>query len=126
MRQRRLAAQLTAGAPVFYPESNTVDYSIAVEPGPVVEVRVEGLKLSRETLKRYVPVWEEHAVDEDLLNEGRRNLLDYLQDQGYFEAQVQVNRQEDEAHQQLRDCVHDRARRALYAARHRNRGEQAL
>jgi outer membrane protein insertion porin family len=101
MQQHRLAVQLTAAAPVFRPESNTVDYSIAVELGPVVEIRVEGLKLSRATLKRYVPVWEEHAVDEDLLNEGRRNLLDYLQEQGYFEAQAQVKRQEDEANQRL-------------------------
>ncbi|MGC2211057.1 MAG: POTRA domain-containing protein [Candidatus Korobacteraceae bacterium] len=100
MRQRRLAAQLTAGPPVFHPESNTVDYSIAVEPGPVVGIRVVGLQLSRETLKRYVPVWEEHAVDEDLLNEGRRNLVDYLQGEGYFKAQVQVKRQ-DEADQHL-------------------------
>ena len=95
-----------------------MDYSIAVEPGPVVEIRVEGMKLSRETLKRYVPVWEEHAVDEDLLNEGRRNLLDYLQGQGYFEAQVQVKRQEDEAQPAAADRVLDPARRALHAARH--------
>jgi len=101
MQQSRLAAQLTAGAPVFHPASNTVDYSIAVEPGPVVDIRVEGLKLSRETLKRYVPVWEEHAVDEDLLSEGRRNLLDYLQEQGYFKAQVQVKRTEDKPTQRL-------------------------
>jgi outer membrane protein insertion porin family len=99
MQQHRLEAQLTAEAPLFHPESNTVDYAIAVEPGPVVEIRVEGMKLSRNTLKRYVPVWEEHAVDEDLLNEGRRNLRDYLQEQGYFDAQVEVRQEEDAKHE---------------------------
>jgi outer membrane protein insertion porin family len=100
-QQHRLGAQLTAAAPVFNPENNTVNYSIQVQLGPVVDVRVEGLKLSREIVRRYVPVWEEHAVDEDLLNEGKRNLRDYLQGQGYFDADVQVKQQADEAHLRL-------------------------
>jgi outer membrane protein assembly complex protein YaeT len=95
VRQHRLRAQLTAGVPGYHAESNTVDYSFAVERGPVVDISVEGAKLSRGKLKRYVPVYEEHAVDEDLLNEGRRNLRDYLQGQGYFDAAVQVRQDED-------------------------------
>ena len=63
-----------------------MDYTIEVERGPVVDIRVGGLSAEPSKLKRYVPVWEEHAVDEDLLNEGRRNLRDYLQEQGYFDA----------------------------------------
>jgi outer membrane protein insertion porin family len=101
VKQRRLRAQLSAGVPVFHPESNTVDYTIVLDPGPVVDIRVEGVHLSRGKLKRYVPVWEEHAVDEDLLNEGRRNLRDYLQSQGYFDAVVQVRQSVDTAHQLL-------------------------
>jgi len=99
VKQGRLRAQLTAGLPLFQAESNTVDYSITVEAGPVVEIRAEGARLSRSTLKRYVPVYEEHAVDEDLLNEGRRNLRDYLQRQGYFDAVVQVRTEEDAGHE---------------------------
>src|ERR1019366_1768488 len=34
-----------------------------------------------------------NSVDDDLLNEGRRNLRDYLQTQGYFDATVEVGRQ---------------------------------
>ena len=98
VKQRRLRAQLTAGVPVFHPESNTVDYTFEVERGPVVDIRAEGMQLSRGKLKRYVPVYEEHAVDEDLLNEGRRNLRDYLQGQGYFDAVVQVRQDEDAEH----------------------------
>ncbi|MDR3764586.1 MAG: POTRA domain-containing protein [Acidobacteriota bacterium] len=96
IRQRRLRAQLTAGVPVFHAESNSVDYVIEVTRGPVVDVRAEGFPLRKGRLRRLVPIFEEHAVDEDLLNEGRRKLRDYLQGQGYFDATVQV-RQNDAA-----------------------------
>jgi outer membrane protein assembly complex protein YaeT len=101
VQQHRLGAQITGEAPDYRPESNTVNYNIKVEPGPVVDIRVEGLKLSRDTVKRYVPVWEEDAVDDDLLNEGRRNLRDYLQGEGYFDAEVDLKQQADEARQHL-------------------------
>ena len=34
-------------------------------------------------------------MDEDLLNEGRRNIRDYLQGQGFFDAEVQVRQDEE-------------------------------
>jgi outer membrane protein assembly complex protein YaeT len=98
LNQQRLRAQITAEVPVFHPENNTVDYTFQVERGPVLDIRAEGMALSRSKLKRYVPVYEESAVDEDLLNEGRRNLRDYLQGLGYFDAVVQVRQEEDTAH----------------------------
>jgi outer membrane protein insertion porin family len=100
-RHKRLRAQITAGLPVFHPETNTVDYNIEVDPGPIVEISVQGYKLSRSKLKKYVPVWEEHAVDEDLLNEGRRNLRDHLEGEGYFDATVQVEQDTTQDHQQI-------------------------
>jgi outer membrane protein assembly complex protein YaeT len=100
VKQKRLRAQLTVGVPAFHAESNTVDYTFEVERGPVVDIRAEGVTLSRGKMKRLIPVYEEHAVDEDLLNEGRRNLRDYLQGQGYFEPVVQVRQEEDAAHDQ--------------------------
>ncbi len=44
-------------------------------------------------LRRYIPIFEEHAVDRDLLREGARNLRDYLQSQGYFDADVEFKQQ---------------------------------
>ncbi len=38
-------------------------------------------------------MYQENSVDDDLLNEGRRNLRDYLQTKGYFDATVEVERQ---------------------------------
>jgi outer membrane protein insertion porin family len=62
---------------------------ITVNPGPLVEITSSGAKLKRNTLKQQVPVFEEHTVDEDLLNEGANNLRDYFQSRGYFEADVE-------------------------------------
>jgi len=66
----------------------------------VLDIRAEGVSLSKGKMKRLIPVYEEHAVDEDLLNEGRRNVRDYLQGQGYFDAAVQVRQEEDAPHDQ--------------------------
>jgi outer membrane protein assembly complex protein YaeT len=114
-KQHRLRAQLSAGVPVFHPENKTVDYTIEVERGPVVDIRAEGFNLSRGKLKRYVPVWEEHAVDEDLLNEGRRNLRDYLQSQGYFDTVVQVKQEEARNLQHIVFSIQPGHRRKLRA-----------
>ena len=63
-----------------------MDYTFDIVPGPKVQVLAEGFKIRRGVLKQNVPIFEENAVDEDLLNEGRRNLLNYLQTRGYFDA----------------------------------------
>ncbi len=52
----------------------------------------EGFKISHSQLKKNVPVYEENALDDDLLNEGRRNLLNYMQNRGYFDARVTQQR----------------------------------
>jgi outer membrane protein assembly complex protein YaeT len=61
---------------------------LRVDAGPVVRIETVGIKLSRRLLTRLVPIFEEHAVDQDLLVEGAKNITDYLQRQGYFRAQV--------------------------------------
>jgi outer membrane protein insertion porin family len=45
-------------------------------------------KVSRRVLKRYVPVFQERAVDDDLLETGRRNLQEYFQSQGFYDVSV--------------------------------------
>jgi outer membrane protein insertion porin family len=89
-KQDRLAAQLTNTSKTYNARNNSVDYVFQVDRGPVVDLRVEGARVGRGQLRRYVPIYEENAVDDDLLNEGRRNLRDYLQTQGYFNAQIDV------------------------------------
>ena len=95
-KQNRLLAQITV-TQVYRPEKNEVDYTFNIDPGPVVTIEVDGFHLSRRVIKKHVPVYEEGALDDDLLNEGRRNLLDYLQTRGYFEAKVGLRRQTPQA-----------------------------
>ena len=57
-------------------------------PGPTVKVTAVETKVSRRVLKRYVPVFQERAVDDDLLETGRRNLQEYFQSQGYYDVSV--------------------------------------
>ena len=61
---------------------------IAIMPGPVVEITAKGGKIGPKQIRQNVPVFEEHTVDKDLLDEGAVNLRDYLQARGYFDAEV--------------------------------------
>ena len=89
-KQHRVLAQVSIAEQKYHPESNAVDYTYLIQPGPVVVVYAVGFHVSRGVLKREIPVYQENAVDDDLLNEGKRNLLNYLQTRGYFDASVDV------------------------------------
>jgi outer membrane protein assembly complex protein YaeT len=75
------------------PDLRTATPAIAVKPGPVVEIKAEGVKTSRKVLKQNIPVFEEHTVDADLLAEGAVNLRDYFQSRGYFDVDVTFKQQ---------------------------------
>jgi outer membrane protein insertion porin family len=92
-KQQRVLAQVSIAEQKYRPESNSVDYTFLIEPGPVVVVYAQGFHISRGVLKREVPVYQENALDDDLLNEGKRNLLDYLQTRGHFDATVDFQKE---------------------------------
>ena len=77
---------LTRGA--YDAKTNQVPLAVHVFAGLNVRVQVVGAKVSSGTLHSLLPIYEEGAVDDDLLQEGRRNLRDYVQRQGYFDAEV--------------------------------------
>src|ERR1700686_4919910 len=87
-KQNRVLAQASVAEQKYNPSSNSVNYTYLIEPGPVVVIYAQGFHISRGVLKREIPVYEENAIDDDLLNEGQRNLLDYLQSRGHFDAAV--------------------------------------
>jgi outer membrane protein insertion porin family len=89
-KQNRLLAQVEIASRSYRPQHNTVDYVLKVERGPIVDIAAEGFKLDQHILKKLVPIYEEGAVDDDLLNEGRRNIQNHLQTLGYFDAAVSV------------------------------------
>ncbi|HUK16999.1 MAG TPA: POTRA domain-containing protein [Bryobacteraceae bacterium] len=92
-KDHRLEAKVSLDAMKFTLEDNRVTPTLRIDAGPRIDVRTMGAKLSESKLQRYVPVFEEHAVDDDLLREGARNLRDYFQSQGYFDADVQFKTQ---------------------------------
>lgn len=89
-RKKRLEAQIALDQRKYDLAKNTLDYYYVIHRGHIVEISTRGAKLSHRRLKKYVPIYEENAVDEDLLNEGRRNIRDHFQTLGYFDANVQV------------------------------------
>ena len=83
-----LGARVTITRGAYDPRTNQVPLEVRLLAGRNIRVRVEGADISSGTLRRLLPIYAEGAVDEDLLQEGRRNLRDYLQSDGYFDAQV--------------------------------------
>lgn len=90
-KQDRLLAQVEVASRTYRPSRNAVDYVFKVDRGPTVSIAAEGFHIDHRVLRRLVPIYEEGAVDDDLLNEGRRNIQNHLQTLGYFEASVSVN-----------------------------------
>lgn len=95
-KQHRVLAQVSIAQQQYRAARNSVDYTFQIDPGPVVLILTEGFHVSRSVLKKEIPVYEENALDDDLLNEGKRNLLDYLQTRGYFDAKVEIEKHNDE------------------------------
>ncbi len=68
--------------------------TLEINAGAIVDVTAAGGRISKKNLRKAVPVFEERTLDADLLAEGEENLRDYFQSQGYFDAQVALEREE--------------------------------
>jgi outer membrane protein insertion porin family len=89
-KENRLEGTISLQSDKYVEPRKQLDYDFAAHQGPLVTVVVNGVKLSKSRVKLLVPVYEEGAVDRDLLNEGAFNIKDYLQQQGYFDVQDSV------------------------------------
>jgi outer membrane protein assembly complex protein YaeT len=92
-KEDRLEAKVGLESVRYDAARNTAIPSIQIDAGPRISINAIGASIPRSKLKTLVPVFEEHAVDNDLLMEGSRNIRDYLQSKGYFDAQVEVKQQ---------------------------------
>jgi outer membrane protein insertion porin family len=92
----RLAPNIQAN-PSYDPETNRAQLALVVDPGPLVTIRIEGAHMWRRTEHRLIPIYQETAVDQELVNEGARNLVSYFQAKSYFDAKVnsQLEKQAD-------------------------------
>ncbi len=94
-KRNRLMATAAITDMQYDPANRRAKGTIAVEAGPKVDVRALEAKVSKGTLKKYVPVFEERRVDRDLLVEGARNLRDYFQNQGYFDVNIDFRQRQE-------------------------------
>lgn len=83
-----LSSRVTVRRGDYDAAKNAVPIFLEVTQGPRVEVSVSGAKFSEGELKRLIPIYQEGAVDPDLLEEGKRNIRERLERQGYFDADV--------------------------------------
>ena len=79
---------------------NRVALDLEVVAGARVSVEVKGADISQKQVRELIPIYQEGTVDEDLLQEGRRNLRSFLERRGYFDATVGVSEREDAKSQQ--------------------------
>jgi outer membrane protein insertion porin family len=89
VKKGHLNARAVAHRGEYEAAKNSVPLELDVTEGPRIKIMVAGAKFSSGELKRLVPVYQEGAVDVDLLEEGKRNLRERLERQGYFDAQVE-------------------------------------
>ena len=87
-KKERLEAKVDLKSMQHDAAKHTAQPNLEINAGPTVKVKTLEAKVSKGKLKTYVPIWDEGAVDNDLLVEGARNLRSYFQNQGYFEAEV--------------------------------------
>jgi len=86
--QDRLMARVELKKLDYDAKRRRVHPDLDIEAGPKVKVTAVETKVSRRVLKRYVPVFQERAVDDDLLETGKRNLQEYFQSQGFYDVNV--------------------------------------
>src|SRR2546428_7787593 len=76
---------------------NMIPLELEVTEGPRVQITLTGASFSQGELKKLIPVYQEGAVDADLLEEGKRNIRERLERQGYFDADVNYTTETHEA-----------------------------
>ncbi len=104
-KQQRLESDVNLKSKEYQPPTNHLNYAFGVDRGPIVIIVVEGAKLNKRLVKKLIPIYEEGAVDDDLLNEGDRNLRDYYQRAGYFNVKITHKRLQHTA--QRSEIVYD-------------------
>jgi len=98
-KQDRLEADVKLVSETYLPDQNRQNFRFSANRGPIVRVSVQGAKIDPERLRRVIPIFQEGAVDDDLLNEGNRRLRNYFQRLGYFDVKVDHQAQTASAEQ---------------------------
>lgn len=74
--------------PAYNASVNTVRLEVKVDAGQKTVIDTGG-RIPEEEVRKLIPIFEEGEFDEDLVREGRTRIVEYEQQQGYFEATVE-------------------------------------
>ena len=83
-----LAPSVRFASADYDPKTNRANLTFQLNPGPIVSIKIEGAHLWKRTIRKQVPIYEENAVDRDLVDEGERNLRSYFESKGFFDVKV--------------------------------------
>lgn len=101
LKKNQLMTQVGLKGVEYDSGTRRVTPTLEVEAGRKVKIETLGAKVSRGKLRQIVPIHEEQAVDRDLLVEGARNLKEYFEGRGYFQAKVDFKNQPGDGSQDL-------------------------
>lgn len=87
----RLGAQVKLIGAEYDPASNLANITFHVKEGPLVRVNIEGAHVRKSTQRRLLPLYQQVGVDEELIQEGRNNLISHFQSKGNFDAAVETS-----------------------------------
>lgn len=88
MKQGFLGAEVKLISAEYDPGTNRADIHFHVNTGSKVHVEIIGLHLWSWTKRNLLPVYQQAGTNTEIIQEGRLNLLSYLQKKGFFDAQV--------------------------------------
>ncbi|MGC2111525.1 MAG: POTRA domain-containing protein [Candidatus Korobacteraceae bacterium] len=75
----------------YDPNANRADIVFEIMAGEVVKVRTAGAHMWTRTARNLIPMYQEGAVNDELIREGQKNIQSYFQSKGYFDTKVDVN-----------------------------------
>ncbi len=88
VKEHYLASDVKLVAAEYDPETNRADITFKIDTGEIIDVKATGAHIWGRTLRNQVPIYQENAVDDELIQEGQRNIQSYFQSKGYFDAKV--------------------------------------
>lgn len=94
VKKNHLSARVAVHRGEYDSAANLLPLDLDVSAGPVVRVDIKGSRIPRRDLRKLLPIYAEGAVDDDLLEEGRRAIAERLESEGYFDADVQFDTSE--------------------------------
>ncbi|MFL6450332.1 MAG: POTRA domain-containing protein [Bryobacteraceae bacterium] len=100
-KKNRLTASVDLQSLDYDADRGRATPHINIDAGPKVTIKALEAKISKGKLRKYVPVYQEGSIDNDLLAEGANNLRDYFQAKGYPDVDVTFHAEDPQNDQQV-------------------------